>query len=461
MTYFCTFISDPERPDQSRDCKERVKFEGRLNVLEVGGLCRNSDRKREKQACRCDLCCTQNSLSLHHSSHGVQQGRNQNLNVVESDLCDPVDEAFSEDMNGALRNSPVENGYVSEDEIDFSKLHDVSQDDMERYFQENVHMLQRHSSSGSDTPGRSPGNEVSHISFGGACTDVTDLGWQGTNVTCTYPSTGQGIVTDTGYSNNNGMTRNVASDTDSDEGGVYILPEDLVCPPKVQDKSEDEDFIESDIPRNRFSCSLDSSNSLSTSRSQNSISSSYEDLQTHNIQRPSSGDSNSVRTEDEETFTKLVFNKENRDQDDNKSEDTDDYVHPWTLNDSESDSYSLPVPRPTNLFDSHVHCCGNARRHVQEQPNIATCISNSTSSSSPYTVSSAFISPQYSDNSNLYNGVTSESSVFMSPETSDSGSGSVSQRRQNFLRHQSMDYNADLVKTGALRSARSSGEYRP
>lgn len=50
------------------------------------------------------------------------------------------------------------------------------------------------------------------------------------------------------------------------------------------------------------------SNSLSLSR--NSVSSSYEDLQACNIHRPHNADFRNGRTDDDETFTKLVFNNQ-------------------------------------------------------------------------------------------------------------------------------------------------------
>ena len=73
-----------------------------------------------------------------------QSYQNEEQNLCDSPLLDdPIDEAFDEDRGSSAsqsHDSPVENGigggfddsdYVDED-IDFTKLQDVSQDDMER-----------------------------------------------------------------------------------------------------------------------------------------------------------------------------------------------------------------------------------------------------------------------------------------------------------------------------------------
>lgn len=73
------------------------------------------------------------------------------------------------------------------------------------------------------------------------------------------------------YSSVNGATHINSDTSDSDEGGVYILPEDLIGLTSQQTKikkpsrSDDEgDFIEEDMPRNsRYSIGSSNSNTNS------------------------------------------------------------------------------------------------------------------------------------------------------------------------------------------------------
>lgn len=251
-----------------------------------------------------------------------------------------------------------------------------------------------------------------------------------------------------------------ASDCDSDEGGVYVLPDDVTAARKkdMNDSFDDHgDFIETDIPgRDMRGSSADSSHN----HSGDSTSSSYEDLQPALVARKQTKEVAKVK--EDETFTKLVFDADT---------DSDSYVdmrsfrhsagRSW-LSSSQGNSSPLSSSRPTNLgplrpaLPHSYNSSGADDTNNRARPTFP--LTASTSSSSP----KAFMSPQFSDNSAIYGVLTSGSSTGWTPdlENSEASSNCPVPSSHSSSRHCSVDgaRGRPEFEGDRLRAVRSTGK---
>ena len=338
-------------------------------------------------------------------------------------------------------------------------------DGMDSYFRDNLHLLHEDIvDTGASTPEASPRHESLNLEDTAvsnedymhmAAAPMNSVSsWNDVATMTCSSSRHSGMQSSNGYGSDKNSHR--GSDDDSDEGGVYVLPDDVVVSRsnlsrRISISSDDQgDFIEADISRNGYASSDASSNSNSR---KNSASSSYEDLRTSNIRPPN-------RSGDDETFTRLVFDNESRACGLMQTTTSSGAAASATSHHSRNISSSperehasaVAATRPNNLFNALAD-----NEYIDRSNFMLT--SASTESSSPFTMSSAaFMSPSYSENStSALNAPTSESSVFISPDLENAPDNSA-RRRQAFLRNQSVDSGAVNHGQCPLRPAKSSGE---
>ena len=272
---------------------------------------------------------------------------------------------------------------------------------MEMYFQENLHLLANGSQENAPvaTP-RSDSLDIDHT-HSNATNQIATNNLQILNgVHARMP-----LLT----------SDKLPSDDDSDEGGVYVLPDDILAPTNSTSEysslqfnsnnnardsfDEQGDFIEADIARN----SNASTSSSDTSRKDSSTTSSYEDL----IGRTASlynGES-IKRADNEETFTKLVFDKPNSSLQKSSTNNVPRHCNRPSVP-ARYDAQYTPAP-PCNVVRPSTLVYENYPRHERGLRSP---------SPSPLTFSSlAFTSPSCSDNSGT-NAPTSGSSLFPTPD---------------------------------------------